>query len=119
MVDRDVVPQSRTSLSAAATGNDIVSLAGTMARTATWWTFFTCRLPTISSSSAYTLWAATTVSGQMVIFGPGQPEVGKLQPERRLMSGNAPIDLGSGTLTTGSDNTNTTYVGRISDVGTL
>ncbi len=35
------------------------------------------------------------------------------------MSGNAPIDLGSGTLTTGSDNTNATYAGNISDVGTF
>ena len=35
------------------------------------------------------------------------------------MSGNAPIDLGSQTLTTGSDNTSTTYSGSISDAGTL
>jgi autotransporter-associated beta strand protein len=35
------------------------------------------------------------------------------------MSGNSPIDLGSGTLTTGGDNTSTTYSGIISDAGTL
>ena len=35
------------------------------------------------------------------------------------MSGNAPIDLGSQTLTVGSDNTSKTYSGIISDGGNL
>ena len=35
------------------------------------------------------------------------------------MAGSSPIDLGSQTLTVGSDNTSTTYSGIISDAGTL
>ncbi len=74
---------------------------------------------TISSSSAYTLWLGTTVSGRMTLLNPGRLNLATFSLNVGSMSGNAPIDLGSGTLTMGSDNTNTTYAGNISDAGTL
>ena len=112
--------QSRASLAAAAAGNDVVFAGGYNGTYSN--VVDILHLPnytTISSSSAYTLWLATTVSGRMTLSSPGGLDLANFGLNVGSVSGNAPIDLGSGTLTAGSDNTNTTYAGNISDVGTL
>ena len=74
---------------------------------------------TITSSKAYTLPGQTTVAGRMSLSSPGSLNLGTFNLNVGSMSGNAPIDLGSQTLTVGSDNTSTMYSGTISDAGTL
>ena len=73
---------------------------------------------TITSSKAFTLVDQTTVGGLMQLSTPGSLAMGKYFLAVGSMSGNAPIDLGSATLTAGSDNTpSTTYSGALSGAG--
>jgi autotransporter-associated beta strand protein len=74
---------------------------------------------TITSSKAYTLPGQTTVAGRMSLSSPGSLNLGSFNLNVGSMSGNAPIDLGSTTLTVGSDNTSSMYCGIISDAGNL
>ena len=74
---------------------------------------------TITSSKAYTLPAQATVAGRMSLSSPGSLNLGTFNLNVGSMSGNAPIDLGSATLTVGSDNTSSMYCGIISDAGNL
>ena len=74
---------------------------------------------TITSSKAFTLCDQTTVAGLMQLNAPASLNFGTFNLNVGSMHGNAPIDLGSGTLTTGSDNASTTYSGIISDAGSL
>lgn len=116
------MPQPLQAQAAAAAGNEVFFAGGyTNSGTASN-VVDILHLPTyttISSSSAYTLWLETTVSGRMALSLPGGLDLAFFRLNVGSMSGNAPIDLGSGTLTTGGDNTNTTYAGKISDAGTL
>jgi autotransporter-associated beta strand protein len=75
--------------------------------------------PSINSTKTFTLQDNTTVAGLMQLNAPGSLALSTFSLNVGSMSGNAPIDLGSGVLTTGSDNTSTTYSGGISDAGTL
>ena len=75
--------------------------------------------PTITSSKTWTLVDQTTVTGRMQINAPGSLSLGNYNLNVGSMSGNAPIDLSTGTLTVGCDNTNTTFSGNISDAGDL
>ena len=74
---------------------------------------------TITSSKAFTLVDQTTVAGLMQLNSPGSFALSSFSLNVGSMSGNAPIDLGSQTLTVGSDNTSNTYSGIISDAGNL
>ena len=74
---------------------------------------------TITSSKVFTLLDQTTVAGVMQLNAPGSLALSTFSLNVGSMSGNAPIDLGSQTLTVGSDNTSNTYSGIISDAGTL
>ncbi|MGA2033040.1 MAG: autotransporter-associated beta strand repeat-containing protein [Thermoguttaceae bacterium] len=74
--------------------------------------------PSISSTKTFTLVDNTTVTGQMQLRG-GSLGLATFSLNVGSMSGNAPIDLGSQTLTVGNDNTSTTYSGIISDAGNL
>ncbi len=74
---------------------------------------------TITSSKAFTLCDQTTVTGLMQLNAPGSLVLSTFSLNVGSMSGNSPIDLGSQTLTVGSDNTSNTYSGIISDAGTL
>ena len=75
--------------------------------------------PSINSTKTFTLVDNTTVAGLMQLNAPGSLNFATFNLNVGSMSGNAPIDLGSQTLTVGSDNTSTTYSGIISDAGTL
>ena len=75
--------------------------------------------PSVTSSKAFTLVDQTTVAGTMQLNSPGSLALGAFTLNVGSMSGNAPIDLGSGTLTVGSDNTATTYTGAITGNGSL
>ena len=74
---------------------------------------------TITSSKVFTLGDQTTVAGLMQLNAPGSLALSTFNLNVGSMSGNAPIDLGSQTLTVGSDNTSTTYSGVISDAGAV
>ena len=74
---------------------------------------------TITSSKVFTLCDQTTVTGLMQLNAPGSVALSTFNLNVGSMCGNAPIDLGSQTLTVGSDNTNNTYSGIISDAGNL
>ena len=118
--------QAREKLAAVAAGNEIFFAGGLDSIVADSGSFSNVvdifHLPnytTISSSSTYTLWNLTTVAGRMTLSSPGGLNLATFSLNVGSMSGNAPIDLGSGTLTTGSDKTDATYAGNISDVGTL
>lgn len=74
---------------------------------------------TITSSQAFTLVDQTTIAGRMQLNAPGSLNLATYRLTVGAMSGDAPIDLGSGTLTTGSDNTSTTYSGAIIGSGSL
>jgi autotransporter-associated beta strand protein len=74
--------------------------------------------PTITSTQNFTLQDNTTVAGLMQLNG-GSLGLGAFNLAVGSMGGTAPIDLGSGTLTTGSDNTSTSYDGPLSGGGSL
>ena len=73
----------------------------------------------ISSTKTFTLQDNTTVTGLMQLNAPGSLSLASFSLNVGSISGNAPIDLGSQTLSIGSDNTSNTYYGVVSDVGTL
>ena len=75
--------------------------------------------PSISSTKIFNLQDNTTVAGLMQLNAPGSLGLSTFSLNVGSMGGNAPIDLGSQTLTVGSDNTCTTYTGIISDAGSL
>jgi autotransporter-associated beta strand protein len=114
--------QPRDQLTAAAAGNEVFFAGGQTTGNAYSNVVDILHLPTyttISSSSAYTLWLATTVSGRMTLSSPGSLSLANFSLNVGSMSGNAPINLASGTLTAGSDNTSTTYSGAIQGAGSL
>jgi autotransporter-associated beta strand protein len=75
---------------------------------------------TITSSSGFTLVDQTSVSGLMQLNAPGSLNLANFNLVVGSMSGAAPIDLGSGVLTAGGDNTPTkTYSGPIGGGGSI
>ncbi|MGA2033237.1 MAG: kelch repeat-containing protein, partial [Thermoguttaceae bacterium] len=74
--------------------------------------------PSISSTKTFTLVDNTTVTGRMQLGG-GSLGLANFNLAVGSMAGSAPIDLGNGTLTTGSDNTTTIYCGAITGNGSL
>jgi autotransporter-associated beta strand protein len=74
----------------------------------------------IASTKVFNLGDNTSVAGLMQLSAPGSLALGGYTLAVGSMGGNAPIDLGSATLTTGSDNTpSTTYSGAIGGAGNL
>jgi formylglycine-generating enzyme required for sulfatase activity len=74
---------------------------------------------TITSSTTFSLVDHTTVAGLMQLNASASLSLGGFDLNVGSMSGTAPIDLGHGTLTVGSDNTSTTYSGVVSGSGNL
>jgi autotransporter-associated beta strand protein len=74
---------------------------------------------TITSSAAFTLVDQTTVAGRMQLNAPGSLDLGTYNLAVGSMSGVAPINLGSQTLTVGSDGTSADYSGAISGSGSV
>ncbi|MBN2296420.1 MAG: autotransporter-associated beta strand repeat-containing protein [Pirellulales bacterium] len=75
---------------------------------------------TITSSQVWALVDQTTVAGRMQLNSPGSLELATFNLDAGSMSGDAPIDLGTGTLTVGADDSpSTTYSGVISGSGSL
>jgi autotransporter-associated beta strand protein len=74
---------------------------------------------TISSSKAWTLVDDTTVAGEMELNAGASLYLGSYNLAVGSMSGAAPIDLGNGTLTVGSDNTDSACPARILGSGGL
>jgi autotransporter-associated beta strand protein len=74
---------------------------------------------TITSSQAFTLVDQTTVAGRMQLSAPGSLNLGTFNLAAGSMSGNAPINLGSRTLSAGGDGTSSIYSGAISGHGGL
>ena len=115
--------QARYGLAATSTGNQVffaggyTNSVGTMSSVVDIYTLQ--NYGTITSSRAWTLVDQTNVTALMQVNAPGSLNLATFGLNVGSMSGNAPIDLDSGTLTTGSDNTNATYAGNISDAGTL
>jgi len=72
----------------------------------------------ITSTKTFTLVDNTTVAGLMQLNG-GSLGLAGYMLDVGSMGGNAPIDLSSGTLTTGTDNTSTTYSGALRGGGRL
>src|SRR5208282_2075772 len=70
----------------------------------------------ITSSKLFSLVDNTTVAGTMQLNG-GSLGLGRYTLAVGSMSGSAPINLVSSTLTTGSDSTSTTYSGALSGGG--
>ncbi len=115
--------QARYYLSATSAGNDAFFAPGDNATngdpTSLVDIYRVQNYPTITSSSVFTLCDQTTVAGLMQLNAPGSLSFATFNLNVGSMSGNAPIDLGNGTLTVGNDNTSNTYSGIISDSGTL
>ncbi len=74
--------------------------------------------PFITSTRTFTLVDNTTVTGLMQLNG-GSLALSAYNLTIGSMSGAAPIDLGTSTLTTGTDNTSTTYSGAVGGSGRL
>jgi autotransporter-associated beta strand protein len=75
---------------------------------------------TITSSKVFTLQDHATVAGLMHLTAPGSLSLATYSLTVGSMSGDAPINLGSSTLTVGSDNTPiATYSGVISGSGRM
>jgi autotransporter-associated beta strand protein len=113
--------QARYLLTAAAVGNQVFFAGGwTSSGLSNVVDIYTLQnYGTITSSKAFTLGDQTTVTGLMQLNAPGSLTLATFNLNVGSMSGNAPIDLGSQTLTVGSDNTSNTYSGIISDAGAL
>jgi autotransporter-associated beta strand protein len=75
--------------------------------------------PSITSSKAFTLVDQTTVTGLMQLNAPGSLSLGSFNLAAGSMSGDAPVNLQSDSLTVGSDGTNTMYSGGISGNGSF
>jgi len=74
---------------------------------------------TITSSAVFTLVDQTTVAGRMQLSAPGSLSLAGYGLAVGSMSGDAPINLGTGTLTAGGDDTSSTYSGELSGHGGL
>ena len=74
---------------------------------------------TITSSAVFTLVDQTTVAGRMQLSGPGSLSLACYGLAVGSMSGEAPIDLATGTLTAGGDDTTSIYSGALSGHGGL
>jgi len=72
---------------------------------------------TITSAQAFTLVDQTTVAGRMQLNTPGSLNLGTYNLAVGSMSGTAPINLGSRTLTVGNDGTSASYSGAIFGTG--
>jgi autotransporter-associated beta strand protein len=113
--------QARGNLAATSAGNQVFFAGGyTSSGDSNVVDIYTLQsYPTITSSKAWTLVDQTTVAGRMQLNAPGSLALSTFNLNVGSMSGNAPIDVGSQTLTVGSDNTSNTYSGIISDGGNL
>ena len=120
------LPNTLSQASVAAAGNQVF-FAGGYYRYPSNTTGYTSNLvdvytiqsyPTITSSSVFALQDNTTVNGLMQLNG-GSLSLGNFALAVGSMSGTAPIDLSSGTLTAGTDNTSKTYSGRVQGGGGL
>ena len=113
--------QARKGLSATSAGNQVFFAGGYgnsgYSNVVDIYTFQ--NYPFISSSKTFTLCDQTTVAGLMQLNAPGSLALSTFSLNVGSMTGNAPIDLDSGILTTGSDNTSTTYSGAITGNGGL
>jgi autotransporter-associated beta strand protein len=114
--------QARTGLAATSAGNQVFFAGGldSSGNPSNVVDIYTLQnYVSISSTKTFTLQDNTTVTGLMQLNAPGSLALSTFNLNVGSMSGNAPIDLGSQTLTVGSDNTSNTYSGIISDSGNL
>ena len=74
---------------------------------------------TITSSAAFALVDHTTVAGRMQLNAPGSLNLATYSLAVGSMGGDAPIDLATGTLTAGGDDTTSIYSGALSGHGGL
>jgi len=111
------MPDVHGDCSAVSAGNQVFIAGGAVSNVVDIYTLQS--YGTITSSKAFTLCDQTTVAGLMHLNTPGSLNCATFNLNVGSMSGNAPIDLGSGVLTTGSDNTSTTYSGAITGNGSL
>jgi autotransporter-associated beta strand protein len=113
--------QARSSLAAASVGNQVLFGGGasvTGGGPSSVVDIYTLQnYGTITSAKAFTLVDQTTVTGRMQLSAPGSLDLAAFNLSVGSMSGDAPINLGSGTLTAGGDGTSGVYGGSIGGGG--
>jgi len=115
------VSQARSALAAASAGNQAFFAGGatvTGGGPSSVVDIYTLQnYSTITSSKTFTLVDQTTVAGRMQLNAPGSLSLAAFNLNAGSMSGDSPIDLGSGTLTAGGDGTDSVYSGAIGGGG--